>query len=139
MADENGIFEIGGRLHKLPQPGRSLNVCLERGVFYTSAPDVARHAGPCCVLSPWLQGRPPLTLFVLPTTGEYVSASSGSRKREARPGPSSRFVSPPAVGAEGYFSPSAPHLGLCWGFLCSAVDISIILNVSDIERGDKAR
>ena len=67
------------------------------------------------------------------------SASSGSRKREARPGPSSRFVSPPAVGAEGYFSPSAPHLGLCWGFLCSAVDISIILNVSDIERGDKAR
>ena len=27
------------------------------------------------------------------------SASSGSRKREARPGPSSRFLSPPAVGA----------------------------------------
>ena len=39
MADENGIFEIGGRLHKLPQPGRSLNVCLERGVFY-------RNTGP---------------------------------------------------------------------------------------------
>ena len=67
------------------------------------------------------------------------SASSGSRKREARPGPSSRFVSPPAVGAEGYFSPSAPHLGLCWGFLRMAVYISIILDASDIERVDKAR
>ena len=72
MADENGSFEIGGRLHKLPQQGKSLNVCLERGVFYTSAPDVARHAGPCCVLSPWLQGRPSLTLFVLLAAGEYV-------------------------------------------------------------------
>ena len=39
-------------------------------------------------------------------------------------------------------APVHPHLGLCWGFLCSAVDISIVLNVSDdsdIERGDKAR
>ena len=51
-----------------------------------------------CSLPGWRGGLRSLFSFSPPQVS-MSSASSGSRKREARPGPSSRFLSPPAVGA----------------------------------------